>query len=230
MRKLVVLNILIAACWSALMAVEPVPFNGIVTDLFGHPLKGVKVYTLDRNFAAKSDKNGHFGLTNVLPSDTLHFVYKRTCYDVAVSGRKSMRVTLGDQVVKEAVEDVELVDLGYGFVKRRENITPTNGISGEVLRRTGQTNVLAALQGLVPGLSISTNSMGNSEGVTMRGIGTINGSTLPLYLVDGVEVNSLDFISIYDVESVEVMKEASIYGSRGANGAILVHTKRGKSK
>lgn len=62
--------------------------------------------------------------------------------------------------------------------------------------------------------------------VVIRGINSINCSTEPLYVVDGVEVSSLDFVNIYDVESVEVMKDAFIYGSRGANGAILVKTKK----
>lgn len=207
---------------------EGIPFNGIIVDLVGQPVKGARIFTLDKNFASKSDKKGRFGLTNVLPEDTVHVIFRRHRYDIPVNGRKSMRITLGDQVLKDVVEDVDLVDLGYGFVKRRETLTPTNGISGEVLVRTGQHTILSALRGLVPGLNIhNNNQFGVESSVTMRGINSLNLSTTPLFIVDGAVVNSLDYISIYDVETVEVLKDGSIYGSRGANGAIIVHTKRG---
>lgn len=233
MHKFLILISLIACQIFACLAYgkdnqSGVPFNGIVVDMLGQPLKGAKIYTLDKNFAAKSDKKGRFGLTNVSPTDTIHVIFKKTQYDIPVDGRKSMRVILGDQFIQEAVEDTELADLGYGYVKRRELLTPSNGITGEVLVRTGKTNVLAALQGLVPGLNIHTDSFGQGESVSMRGINSINLPTTPLYIVDGVEVHSLDFVNVYDVEYVEVLKDASIYGSRGANGAILVKTKRGK--
>ena len=114
--------------------------------------------------------------------------------------------------------------IGYGFVKRRESCSATTGIPGEVLVRTGRTNVLEAMQGLVPGLTVS-----NGRAI-IRGIATINSVTDPLYIVDGVEVQSLSFVSVYDVDRVEVLKDANIYGAKGANGAILVTTKRGAKK
>ncbi len=217
----------ICALGYAQFPAKPVPFNGMVTDMLGNPVKGAKVYVVDQNYFSKSDKKGRFGLTNVLPTDTLHVLYQKTVYDIPIAGRKSIRVRLGDQVIKEAEEDQDLVDLGYSFIKRREQTTPSNGISGLALQRTGKTNLLDALSGLVPGLMISSNgSVGSTPSARIRGISSLNSSTEPLYLVDGVAVDNLDYINIYDVESVEVLKEASIYGSRGANGAILVHTKK----
>ena len=110
------------------------------------------------------------------------------------------------------------------FVKRREICSSSSGIPGEVLVRTGRTNLLDAMQGLVPGLTVS-----NGRAV-IRGVGTINGSTDPLFILDGVEVASLAFVSVSDVESVEVQKDGSMYGSKGANGVIRVTTKHGKKK
>lgn len=202
-----------------------VPFNGIVTDALGKPIKGARIYVVSDNFFAKSDKKGRFGLTNVHPTDTLHVRYHKEHYDIPINGRRSIRIHLGDQVLKNAQEDMELVDFGYGFVKRREHTIPSNGITGEMLQRTGQTNLLAALNGLVPGLTISTGRGNVQATANIRGKNTLYGSTEPLYVVDGVTVSSLDYINIYDVESVEVLKDGSIYGSQGANGAILVHTK-----
>ncbi len=203
---------------------DVVPFNGMVVDVLGQPLRGVKVYTIDRNYSTSSDRKGRFGLTNVLPDDTLHLMFRRQRYDIPVEGRKSMRVVLGDQFVSEASASETLENLGYGYVPRRESVSSSQGISGEVLRRTGRFRILDALQGLVAGLFITTSAMGEAT-VVIRGNNSILCDTTPLFVVDGIVVSSLDYISIYDVESVEVMKDAYIYGSRGANGAILVTTR-----
>lgn len=207
---------------------QDVPFNGIVSDLNGKPIKGAHIY-INPKHVARSDRKGRFGLTNVNSDDTIKVRFKKNIYQIPVNGRKSLRITLGDQLQSE--EDEELVAWGYGFVKKRESLTPSNGISGEELRRTGETSLLRALQGRIPGLNISpTGIIGPDASVSMRGINSIYADQTPLYVVDGVIVDSLDFISLYDVDHVEVLKDASIYGSRGANGAILVFTIRGGSK
>ena len=127
----------------------------------------------------------------------------------------------------QAKEDQELVDFGYGFVKRREFTGYSSGISGEELRRSGASTILSALQGRIAGLNITTSSApGEREGVIIHGQKSFYSSSTPLFVVDGVIVDDLSTISIYDVDYVEVMKDASIYGSQGANGAILVRTRR----
>ena len=203
---------------------DGVPFNGIVEDALGQPLKGAKVWVVSPNYFATSDKMGKFGLTNVMPNDTIHVKFKKHVYNVPVDSMKSIRVRIADELRIEAQEDQELVNTGYGFVKRRESCSATTGIPGEVLVRTGRTNVLDAMQGLVPGLTVS-----NGKAV-IRGVGTINSTSDPLFIVDGVEVQSLSFVSVYDVDRVEVLKDANMYGAKGANGAILVTTKRGAKK
>ena len=205
---------------------EGVPFNGMVFDAVGQPLKGVKVY-ISKGRVARSDKKGRFGLTDVEPTDTIHFSYKRLTYDVPVRGRKSLRVRLGDQL--ESEEDQELVNWGYGFVKKRESLEVSNGISGADLIRSGYSSILDALQGRVPGLNVGVSGRPGQEAtVSMRGINSFYADQTPLFVVDGVIVETLDFVNIYDVDHIEILKDASIYGSRGANGAILVTTKRGK--
>ena len=207
---------------------EQVPFNGVVTDLTGRPLKGVKVFLHSEGYYARSDKQGRFGLMNVAADDTLHLRYRKEKYAVPVNGRRSIRIHLGDQLTPQADEDQELASLGYGFVKRREMLQPSSGIKGEDLVRSGYSNLLQALQGRVPGLNItSTGRPGKSGAVSMRGINSLNCPQTPLFVVDDVIVDNIDFINLYDVDYVEVMRDASIYGSRGANGAILVRLKRG---
>ena len=203
---------------------KDVPFNGVVADLLGQPLKGARVWVVDPNYYTTTDKKGKFGLTNVQPTDTLHVKYKKQLYLIPVDTMKSVRVRLGDELKYEVRQDEELVNTGYGFVKRRESCNSTTGISGEVLVRTGRIDLMEALQGLVPGLTIT-----NGKAI-IRGLATINGSPDPLFLVDGVEVESLSFVNVYVVDRVEVLKDANMYGVKGANGAILVTTKRGGSK
>ena len=234
MKRCIIYCLFVAALmWGAMVpvysqnaAASSVPFNGIVTDLVGTPLKGVRVWVKDARRYALSNRKGRFGLTNVMANDTLHVKYKKVLYDIPVNGQRGIRIKLADQIYAEPGD--ELVDLGYGFVKKRECTICRNGISGEELIRSGQSTLMAALQGRVPGLNISiSNTPGYQSSAYIRGISSINLDCTPLYVVDGVIVNSLDYISVYEVDYVEVLKEASIYGARGANGAILVHTKRG---
>lgn len=210
---------------------EGVPFNGVVTDLLGAPIKNVKVWVKNKNHYAMSDKKGRFGLTDVHAHDTLHIKYRKLYYAIPVNGKKSARIKLAHDVKPTMSEDQELVDIGYGYVKRREVTTSTSGISGEELRRSGQTDILAALEGRVPGLNIETSGRpGDEATVNIRGIHSLYGSNEPLYIVDGVIVSDFTGISVYDVDYVEVMRDAPIYGSQGANGAIIVHTLKASSE
>ncbi len=213
----------VAASWGV------VPYNGLLLDREMKPKKGVKVYVKDPKRYTTTDKQGRFGLTDVQPDDTLTLVLsKKESVRVPVEGRQGIKIVLvGDNQVR-AEKDDEIVNLGYGYVKRREFSGASSGISGDRLRSTGARDVMTALRGMVPGLVI-TGSPGNYE-VTIRGKHSLLLSSEPLYLIDGVVVQSLDFLSVYDVDHVEVIKEASQYGSRGANGAILVTTKTGQSR
>ncbi|MDE6417684.1 MAG: TonB-dependent receptor plug domain-containing protein, partial [Duncaniella sp.] len=161
--------------------------------------------------------------TNILPNDTLTFDFgKKQIIRIPVDGRKSMKIILDLNGNPTATQDDELVNTGYGYVKRREFTGSSNGISGETLRRSSQTNLLEALSGMVAGLTISRQ---NGRLVPyIRGQRSLLLSNEPLYIVDGSEVENLDFLNVYDVDHVEVLKDASRYGAKGANGAILVTT------
>jgi len=201
--------------------IKTVPFNGIVTDVAGQPLKKVKVYNYDAKRFTFSDKKGRFGLTNVNANDTIHLIYKKKQYDFPVNGMKSMRIKLADQLL-QVEEDNELVNLGMMFVKRREYNGSSSGLSGEELIRMGYTDIETAIIGRVPGVTMIGGKM------IIRGLNSITLNNEPLYLVDQVEVASLKFVSIYDVDHIEVIKDANMYGAKGANGVIAITTKRGK--
>ncbi len=205
-----------------------IPFNGELTDAAGRPVRAARVFVRSERDYALTDREGRFGLTDVGPSDTLRIRIRKRCYTVAVEGRRAMRIRLYDETRMQAEEAPEFVSLGYGFVARRERTNATNYISGEELRRSGYTTILAALQGRVPGLDMTGRNTQSGEGemqMTMRGTRSFTADSTPAFVVDGVIVPSFEGINLNDVDYIEVMKEATVYGSNGANGAILVHTK-----
>lgn len=229
MRIIKLMAILVVSVGSMGPMLAEVPFNGLVLDREMKPKKGVKVYVKDPKRYATTDKKGRFGLTDVLPDDTLHLVVsKKETLLIPVEGRRGIRIVLAGSGSAQAENDEEIANTGYGYVKRREFTGVSSGISGDRLRATGARDVIGALKGLVPGLAV-TNGSGGQE-VTIRGKHSLMLSNEPLYVVDGVTVPSLNFVSIYDVDHVEVIKDASIYGSRGANGAIVVTTKTAAAK
>lgn len=125
----------------------------------------------------------------------------------------------------------EVVAVGYGTVKKSDLTGAVASVSGEQLRRLPAASIDKALQGLTPGVTVVSNSgqPGSDMVVRIRGIGTTNNSD-PLYVVDGVMCNNINFLSPNDIKSIEVLKDASssaIYGARGANGVILVTTNQG---
>lgn len=229
-RRLLIALSLSAAAWTA-AAQDEAPFNGLLLDGAGAPVRRARVYVVSPRRYAVTDRQGRFGLTGVLPDDTLKVEFRRATYRIPVEGRRSIIIRLADAGEEIRSEESEaLVDVGYGYVSRREHTGASNGISGEELQRSGHSDLLSALQGRIPGLAVSDRGFGRGYGVTIRGQSSIMLDSTPLFIVDGVEVQSLEGISLYDVERVEVMKDASIYGSRGANGAILVRTKGPRRK
>lgn len=214
---------MVMSCAGVLNSSADVPFNGLILDSELKPMKKVRVFNKDERRYATTDKKGRFGLTDVAPDDTLTLVVKKRRVKVPVDSCKSLKIILIDENVVRYSQDDALVDMGYGYVDRREFTGVSSGISGDRLRATGQRSILKALQGLVPGLNITETN--GEVSANIRGQRSLLLSNAPLYIVDGFEVSSLDVVSIYDVEHVEVIKHASQYGARGANGAILVTTK-----
>ena len=206
-----------------------VPFNGMITDLIGTPIKRAKLYITPTKYTY-SDRKGRFGLTDVKEGDTLKILYKKTIYYIGLTGQKSLRIRLGDKI-EEASEDEELISYGYGYVTRREYTNSGNVLTGESLQKEGYTTVMEALRGRVPGLNISGGTgLGETASVNIRGINSILGSSTPLFLLDEMEVSSFDNVNLSDVDRIEVLKDANMYGVKGANGVIKVTTKKGGKK
>lgn len=203
-----------------------IPFNGILKDIDGNPIKKARVYITSPRRYVTTTKMGEFGLTNVNPDDTIKILQNKQIYKVPVDKKRSMIILL--DVANghiQVSEDILLQEKGFDHVSRRETGMGTI-ITGNALLRSGRSTLMAALQGRVPGLNISGIEAPGSEGsVNIRGVKSFLAPSTPLYVVDGMVVETLSDIPLHDIDYVEILREAPLYGSRGANGAILVFTK-----
>ncbi|WBL24719.1 SusC/RagA family TonB-linked outer membrane protein [Zunongwangia sp. HGR-M22] len=194
----------------------------------GIPLSGVNIFVEGTNYATVSDFDGNF--TIEAPSDaTLTVSYIGfTTKTIEVDGRSTIDIQMQDDV--QALSDVVVV--GYGKVKKTDLTGSVGTVGGEDLAERNMTNPLEALQGNVPGVQISTSTgrIGDGFDITIRGKNSISGNVSPLYVVDGVPTNSIDFLNPQDIERMDILKDASstaIYGSRGSNGVVIISTKDG---
>ena len=193
------------------------PFNGRITRGDGAGIKAtVRVVGSDKS--TRADGKGRFGLTNVESDDILQFIYKRDTLVVPLEGRRSIEVVwLEEGVTYRAEESEELMNYGFGYVKRRESVDYSSGISGDRLRATGCSNLKDAIMMCYPGLRYINGEL------CLMTQNSINGSSAPLILCDGLETR-LELINVHDVKSVEIIKGSNMYGFRGVNGVVLVTT------
>ena len=196
------------------------PFNGMVIDAEGKGMSRVNVWVKGSERRTMTDKKGRFGFLDIDEMDILVFSRRDFRVEVPVAQRKSLSIMIIGQRIVAADECPALVDVGYGYVKRREYTSSYNIITGEELRQSANPDLESVLIGRVPGL------MKLDGELTLRGRNSINMSSKPLIMVDGSEVEDLSMVSIYDVETVTILKDGSMYGMRGANGAILVKTRQ----
>lgn len=209
-------------------AQNQISVTGNVADIKGETLPGVNVFVKGTTNGTITDIDGNFTLS-VQASDVLvvSFVGYKT-QEIAVEGQSSFKINL-----EEDVTDLdEVVVVGYG-VQKKALITGANqNLKGDDIVEMNTSTAMEALQGIAPGVSITRadGQPGSSTQVTIRGLGTI-GNSKPLYVVDGVVTSSIDYLNPTDIASIDVLKDAAsaaIYGSRAANGVVLVTTVKGK--
>ncbi len=204
--------------------------TGTVNDQFGEPILGASVLVKGTTNGCVTDLDGNFALSGVEKGQTLAISFiGYTTQEVAVDGRAHYEVTLNEN--SELLEDVVVV--GYG-VQKKSNLTGaiSQVKSGDIQNRT-ISDVNQSLQGKTAGVQmISTSGTPGAEStIRVRGFSS-NSTSDPLYVVDGVRVNSISNIDPNDVESMEVLKDAAsaaIYGAEAGNGVIMITTKRGKA-
>ncbi|WP_413666617.1 TonB-dependent receptor [Mucilaginibacter sp. Mucisp86] len=209
----------------------PKKISGKVVDSKGLPLPGVTVKQKGSAAAAITDLNGNYAINVTDANATLvfSFVGFRT-KEIALNGRSEVSITLED-----APQDLtEVVVVAYG-VQRKETVTGAiTSIGTKDLVQSPVANLSNALAGRLSGLTVTqTSGKPGDDGATLyvRGVGTYTGQTAPLIMVDGIARDSYNDIDPNEVESISILKDASataVYGVRGANGVILITTKRGK--
>ena len=203
--------------------------SGTVTNDRSEPLSGVSVTIHGSSTGTTTDASGRFKLTVPDEGATLDF---------SSVGYQKQSITTGSQTVFTVVmvENVkglnDFVVIGYGTVKKSDLTGAVASLKGDQLMDKPVPNVSQALEGKIAGVdvNINSNAPGQAAKVRVRGIGSINSSLDPLYVVDGVSGVDINTINPHEIASLEVLKDASstaIYGARGANGVIMVTTKRG---
>ena len=216
---------------SAMVVQQGKKVTGVVVDATGEPVIGANVVVKGTTNGTITDFDGNYTIEGVSASDVLVFSYiGYLSQEITVGNQAAINVTLSED--SQALDEVVVV--GYG-VMRKSDVTGSIGVAkGDELTKNQNFSALDNLRGKVSGVNIFSNSSqpgAYSNRVVIRGMATINASSNPLYVVDGVVMENFDLVNPNDIESMEVLKDASaaaIYGARGANGVIMVTTKRGK--
>ena len=233
--------ILLMVIWGVPTFGQNIAISGVVkSQRDGEFLPGVSIVIKGTDRGTITDANGKYTLGDVPGDGVLVFSFvgmKRT--EIKVNGRSKIDVTMED----EAIGLEEVVAVGYGSVKRKDVTGAISSVSADEITRTQPVTIEQSLQGRIPGMVV-TQTSGRGVSVQIRGI-TGFSSSGPLYVLDGVELqgiaspgdsyrtgtNPLAGINPSDIESVDVLKDASataIYGSKGTDGVIIITTKRGR--
>ncbi|HEA23726.1 MAG TPA: SusC/RagA family TonB-linked outer membrane protein [Pricia antarctica] len=222
--------------------------NGTVTDSKGLPLPGANIVEKGTTNGVTADFDGNYSLNLADENATLVVSYIGfATKEVNVNGRTTLTVSLEES----AAGLDEVIVVAYGSSDKRSFTGAAETVSSEVLTRSSTASFETALQGKVSGINVSTSGQpGGKSDVQIRGIGSISGNTQPLYVLDGVVINTnsnlragddmvgstgynpLSTINSEDIKSITVLKDAaasSLYGSRAANGVIIITTKDGKT-
>lgn len=223
--------------------------QGKVTDESNEPLAGVNVRVLNSQIGALTDTNGAFKISVPAIYDKLSFSYLGFSTQERVIGNNN---TLDIKLVQESAKLNEVVVVGYGEVKRGDLTGSVSSIQADQIANSKVLSFQEAIQGKLAGVQVSSSSgePGAAINISIRGSNTIYGATSPLYVIDGVPYdvntgemagasigngqasNPLASLNPSDIESIDVLKDASataVYGSRGANGVVMITTKSGKS-
>lgn len=203
--------------------------KGTVTDAEGEPLIGAGVVVKGRTMGVITDYDGVF---NIQATEGQTLV-------ITSIGFKSQEVKAAQGMTVVMQEDNALLDevvvIGYGEVKRGDVTTAVASVSAKELANRPIVSAVQAIQGKAAGVNVMSpnGSPGSAPQIRVRGTTSMNGSNDPLYVVDGVPVDNINFLSSNDIENIQILKDASsaaIYGSRGANGVVLITTKKGSSQ
>ncbi|WP_339875724.1 TonB-dependent receptor [uncultured Algoriphagus sp.] len=223
-----VLSLLLLVFMTGISFAQSRNVSGVIKSSSGETMPGVNVLIKGTTIGTASDIDGNFSLT--VPSDDSILIFSFIGYtskEVRVGNSSELSVILEEDFSSLT----EVVVVGYGTQERAKVTGAISSVGSEQIRALPVPSLASALQGRAAGVNVTNSgSPGTDPIVRIRGIGTV-GNNDPLYVIDGMPAGGLNQINPADIESIEVLKDAStaaIYGSRGANGVILVTTKKGK--
>lgn len=205
--------------------------SGVVSDAMG-PLPGVNIKVQGTSNGTTTDFDGNYALKNLKKGDKVDFSYVGyKVLTIVYNGQKSQNVTLQE----DAKQLDEVVLVGYGAVKKRDATGSVSTVSAKDFNKGAITSVDGLLNGRTSGVVVtSSGTPGNDAKIVIRGGSSLQGGNDPLIVVDGLPIDGgLSSVNPNDIESFSILKDASstaIYGNRGANGVILITTKRGSAK
>ncbi|MDX9848481.1 MAG: TonB-dependent receptor [Tenuifilaceae bacterium] len=234
MKKLCVFLVSVVFVGINLLQAQTVQITGTVTSAEdGMPIPGASVLVKGTSIGVASNVDGQYTISAPATATTLVFSFVgMVSQEVAIAGRTVINVVLAS----DAKELEEVIVIAYGVTKKESFTGSADVISAEKLEKRTVTNVTKGVEGLAPGVQVSsgTGQPGEGSAIRIRGIGSINASTAPLYVVDGVPFDgAISAINPADIESMTILKDASagaLYGSRGANGVVMITTKKGSKQ
>lgn len=214
---------------------KKVILKALVIDTENRPIQNASIFVDGKKSSVKSDVNGRFQLKLKRTAKTITvFTLFNGAAELKYQGQKEITFILiprnavqQDPLNTPSREDNDLVDIGYGKAKKRNLSTSVGEVNKEHLKNAFHyISIYDMIKGEVTGVVV------NGESITIRGISSINFSNQPLFVVDGVPTSNISNLSPNDVKSISVLKGASaaIYGSRGANGVIVIRLKTGKDR
>jgi len=217
-------------CGTAVFAQNELRVSGKVLDNTGSPMPGVTIIVKGTSAGDVTDSDGNYAITVPNKNSVLVFSFLGyTTREIPVGNQTKIDVKLTENVK----EMDEVVVIGYGAVKRSDVTGSVVSVNTDEMMKRNPLTIGEGLQGAAAGVNVFRNS-GNPSGditIRIRGVGTVNNSADPLFVVDGIQVGTdISFLNPNDIENIEILKDASaaaIYGARGANGVILITTKKG---
>lgn len=229
LRRLLFL-VLLAVCSIGAMA-QSGKVSGTVVDSNGEPVIGASVMIKGSSQGAVTDVDGNFSIPNVPSGAQLTVSYiGYVTQTVTTKGSSPLRI----QLMEDNQNLNEVVVIGYGSVKKSNLTSAVSKMSDAAIKDRPMARAEQALQGQLAGVQtrMTSGEPGSDLQIRVRGAASVNASSDPLYVVDGVPMTSISTLNPSDIQSMEVLKDAAsaaIYGSRGSNGVVIVTTKRGKS-
>ena len=212
----------------AMLAQQTQTVKGTVVDETNTPVIGATVKVNGSSIVTATDFDGNYVLTNVPANAVITYTYiGMQTQEVKVSGKSEINITL-----KEDSQNLEeIVVIGYGAAKAKDLTAPIAVVKGDDLIAQPTSSPMSALQGKVPGVNIvNSGTPGAGPTVKIRGVGSFSDST-PLYVVDGMFYDNINFLNNADIQEMSILKDASaaaIYGVRAANGVVIITTKKGR--